>query len=676
MQKYPPALYVAGPRRLALDEYAVDPQLSSLPRSSFPSKQQLDRTRDNVQRYLQELTVENALVTVLSKSFEGQTNQNEKWYGTKYSVSRIAPSTLASWKNPESSRKLQLDFPKPNMFIPTESGLRVKFPPNEKRRAKTFEERMTPIEAPRIVRDDGPSGPWTVYFKEDRTYGKPLGFIVFQVLTKEVFASSTNAALANLYEISAADRLNEYAYDGTCTTPDHSCANLIKTHSLPSAANLAGLTYEVKVLPRGVRLTFGGYNDKLKKFASFISRKLSVDVNDLLPKDDKDFDRYKDQIMRGLSAFDVKQPYAHASYYAQLSLQPRRFQYTNRELRDATRRTTLPDLISYVNSLWTSGKGIALIQGNYEEKDALELVKSVGDVLPFRPIAPSDYPPRIEALPLPHSKPFTVPPRLLVAEPNPSNENCVSHIMLQSLEKTEKDHVLMEILNAIVEEPFYNEMRTKKQLGYIVASGVKGLAETRTISFIVQSNVAPSDSLTIEILSFLDTVEKNLLSKLNNGDIAVYAKSLIDKKTEPDKELAMEVTRNWSEISTGRFQFDRLQREAATLLDVEKDDLMDFWRRLYSSEERRVLITEIIPREGAASASAPPLTTGYGRKDSPSENLVLGIDDIDEFRRIRERLVYEPGVLDFPNYSWSSTAKNNDAATTVVPIEEKATASL
>lgn len=79
-----------------------------------------------------------------------------------------------------------------------------------------------------------------------------------------------------------------------------------------------------------MRLTFGGYNDKLQKFASFVSRKLSSDIKDLLPKNDNEFDRYKDQIMRALSAFDVKQPYAHASYYSQICLQPRRFQYGNK----------------------------------------------------------------------------------------------------------------------------------------------------------------------------------------------------------------------------------------------------------------------------------------------------------------------------------------------------------
>lgn len=406
------------------------------------------------------------------------------------------------------------------------------------------------------------------------------------------------------------------------------------------------------MLPRGVRLTFGGYSDKLKRFASFLSKKLSREVRDLLPKSDREFERYKDQIMRALSAFDVKQPYAHASYYAQITLQPRRFQYRNKDLREATRKVTLPDLITYVNSLWSSGKGEALIQGNFDEAEALELVKSIGDVLPFAPIPAAEYPLRLMALPLPTSAAYTAPPRLIIAEPNPANENSVSYVMVQSLGRSEKDHVLMELVNAIVEEPFYNELRTKKQLGYIVASGVKGVESTRTLSFIVQSNVAKSESLTLEILSFLDKIEANILEKLSKADFEVYVKSLIDKKTEPDKDLAIEVTRNWSEIASGRLQFDRRQREALAFLEIEKQDLLDFWRSIYSEDGRRVLITEMIPRQGEASSPLPPTSTGYTTKTlEAGEVAILGIDDIDRFRSDREKLVYNAKVGAFPEYA-------------------------
>ena len=175
-------------------------------------------------------------------------------------------------------------------------------------------------------------------------------------------------------------------------------SNISNFLDMTCVAELAGLTYDVRVLPRGVRLTFGGYSDKLPEFASYISRKLSREIKDVLPQKDSDFERYKDQILRGLSAFDVKQPFAHASYYAQLTLQPLHFQYSNKDLRDATRKITLPDLVHYAQSLWARGKGVALVQGNFDEKEALDLVASIGDTIPFQPIVESDYPPQLEAL--------------------------------------------------------------------------------------------------------------------------------------------------------------------------------------------------------------------------------------------------------------------------------------
>ena len=215
MQKYPPALYVAGPRRLALDEFAADPQLSALPRSSFPNKQQLDRTRAQVQKFTDAMTVDNAMVSVLSKSFEGQTDQKERWYGTDYRVKPISSEILDQWRNCASARQLKVDFPRPNPFIPSEAGLRVKYEPDgSTKKKKTFEQRMEPITPPRIIRDDGPTGRWTVYFNEDRRFGKPKGYLVFQLVTPTVFSSPMNAALANLYELSVSDRLGEYAYDG------------------------------------------------------------------------------------------------------------------------------------------------------------------------------------------------------------------------------------------------------------------------------------------------------------------------------------------------------------------------------------------------------------------------------------------------------------------------------
>ena len=199
----------------------------------------------------------------------------------------------------------------------------------------------------------------------------------------------------------------------------------------------------------------------------------------------------------------------------------------------------------------------------------------------------------------------------------------------------------MELLNSVISEPFFEDLRTKQQLGYIVSTGVKAIGNTRTLSFVVQSNVAPASKLTDAAWKFIQNVRSTYLEPLNEGDIGVYVKGLVDAKTEPDKRLSIEVTRNWSEISSGRFQFNRLQAEAAAALNLSKEDLLLYWDDLFTNNGR-ILITEVIPKVGSASSKAPPTTTGYAEGNKKGSylgsdgSLRLGIDDIEQYRRDRE----------------------------------------
>ena len=197
----------------------------------------------------------------------------------------------------------------------------------------------------------------------------------------------------------------------------------------------------------------------------------------------------------------------------------------------------------------------------------------------------------------------------------------------------------MELVGAIVGERFYDELRTRQQLGYIVSSGVRALGKTKSLGFIVQSSSAKNEKLTNEILKYLDNIRPAYLDKLNEGDFAVYVKSLIDRKTEPDKQLATETTRNWAEISSGRMQFDRPQKEVAALLDLTKDDLLEFWDRVYVNDGRRVLITEMVPQVGPSAVAKPPVSTGYTASKDTKTGVVLGVGDIASYRSDRSKLL-------------------------------------
>lgn len=441
MQQYPESLYIAGPRRLALRDSKSKLLVSPDPRSGFAFDKQLDDTIQSTSNIAAKLTVDNALVTIMSKSFGGTANKSEKWYGTKYSVKPLSAVQYNMWKNCPNAFVLGMTYPQPNPFIPSETGLRVKKPVKKLDEVGTlsFEERMKPISPPALIRDDGDEGRWKVYFKQDDRFGLPKAIAIFRLLNRDVYDTPINAILSKLYQVALSDRLKEYTYD----------------------ASLAGLSFDVQVTPRGLRLLFGGYNDKLLDFAQYVSTKVSQDISQVLPENEDEFERYKDEIVRALAAFDVQQVYSHAIYYSNLALNPRNFLYTNNELRDAIEKVNLSDLTMYVASLWKSGKGEALVQGNIEKQESLKFVDVIDNILKFKTISKDEIPERYEALNLPCSN---EPTKITVSEPNPNNKNAASQISIECIDPSEKAHVVVEIISAILSERFYEDLRTRQQV--------------------------------------------------------------------------------------------------------------------------------------------------------------------------------------------------------------------
>jgi len=200
-------------------------------------------------------------------------------------------------------------------------------------------------------------------------------------------------------------------------------------------------------------------------------------------------------------------------------------------------------------------------------------------------------------------------------------------------------------------------LRTKQQLGYIVSSGVKAISDTRTLSFIVQSSVAPVEKLTKAITTFLAGAKQKYIETLTEEKVEQYIKSCVLSRTEPDKVLATEASRNWNEIASGRLQFDRLQVESSVALELKKDDVLKFWDENYlgisydsdekkedndmkTGSQRHILICENSPESGPASSPPPGRSirnsNNSKKQDRKSAELILGVDDIESFRLERE----------------------------------------
>jgi len=107
--------------------------------------------RKGVKGVLQRMTIDNCLVTILSKEFEREAKEKERVYGTKYAVEKLG--------NIEILGKSEMSFPEKNVFIPTREGMRIK-----NRQKGQEKDRMAAPRPPVKVRDDDK---YEVWFKGD-----------------------------------------------------------------------------------------------------------------------------------------------------------------------------------------------------------------------------------------------------------------------------------------------------------------------------------------------------------------------------------------------------------------------------------------------------------------------------------------------------------------------------
>uniref|UniRef100_A0A8C1VDI2 Coenzyme PQQ synthesis protein F-like C-terminal lobe domain-containing protein n=1 Tax=Cyprinus carpio TaxID=7962 RepID=A0A8C1VDI2_CYPCA len=113
-----------------------------------------------------------------------------------------------------------------------------------------------------------------------------------------------------------------------------------------------------------------------------------------------------------------------------------------------------------------------------------------------------------------------------------------------------------------MEEPCFDFLRTKETLGYQVypscrnTSGVLGFSVTVE----TQATKFSTDFVEGKIEAFLDNFEEKMVN-LSDEAFQTQVTALIKLKECEDTQLGEEVDRNWFEVLTQQYVFDRLNKE-------------------------------------------------------------------------------------------------------------------
>ncbi|MDX1514890.1 MAG: insulinase family protein, partial [Gammaproteobacteria bacterium] len=476
--------------------------------------------------FLARLEPDNVLMTVVANDLE--TDSATPRYETPYSLRPIEEASVARWR--EAVVDASLAIPKPNPFIPDDLAIKP-----------------VRIDTPVPVKLPTP-GRIEIWHKQDQSFSTPKADFYVSVRSPVVNDSPVNDALSRLYVAMVNDQLNEFSYP----------------------ADLAGLSYSLYRHVRGFTIRVSGYSAKQDVLLQRIVSALAE------PRlDPGRFQILKSDMLRTLKNRRQNRPYERALDDLQdMLIHP---QWDEREQIQAISGVTLPQLRDYIGDFFRRLEIVTLAHGNLTPDDARSLVRIVEAKLVAR--AGFVSVPRARLVRL-------KPGDRYLREIDTDHEESAAVIYLQGDDRKLATRAAAALISQIVSPPFFEELRTEKQLGYIVFASSMTLLEVPGIALVVQSPVENPAALATHMTGFLKDFHA-ALKRMDGKEFARHQTALIGNIMEEETRLQERTNRYWTELDREHYEFDLRERLVEAVRVATRDQIESFFRKNLLNASRK-----------------------------------------------------------------------------------------
>jgi insulysin len=544
-----------------------------------------------IRKYLLSLNNENMNVYLSSKSFEeSECGKTEVWYGTKYDKEKFIHindkkfSYFFDHKNLEIRHTL--DYPPSNKFIPDNFNL-LKNSENLSEKYPT-----------KILSTNNTS----VWYKQDDTFQLPKAAILLQIFTNKNF-------------------LEAKKYDTICSIWNAIFDNELK--DITYMAGEANIHFRFFYNLEGIYLQVSGFNSSLKTVLYEVLNKLksvienSNSIENLKEKLKVQIEDHK----KGYKNFYLSAPYTQAVSYLESFLRDpsstpdKKLEFLNEIEHE------LDDIISdknifnfFLSNFLKESKFEFLIQGNISQEESLEIAKSSEQIL-LNKILKDGHSATFRIANIPKNTNFyyTLP------SGDPKNQNSAIVSYFQAGNMTEYDKCCMFLIESLLREKFFDEMRTKQTLGYIVRMAYKEVRKIEGFVCVVQSSVKSPEDVQERITKFL--IENNLKNGVDDELFEMHRQSVLTDLKMKDLKLMEEVSRNFSEIKRRDFCFDRRFRQIELVEKIKKEDVVSLYEKIFISEVRRLDVSV--------------LAENHKEENEKFENSVKSKSGVEDVKRIK-----------------------------------------
>ena len=482
---------------------------------------------------LDHLTPDNVLVTVVAKGLE--TTDITRWFETPYAVNSIPEATLASWRVGDIDKNLAL--PEPNPFVPDNLDLLI-----------GDDDSLIPVRVDHLEKMD-------LWYRQETRFGTPRADFFVSVRSELARDSARHTVSTGLFTAIVNDQLNEFSYP----------------------AIIAGLSYRLYPHIRGFSIRISGYNDKQK----LLLRRLIETLREPVVNAER-FAIIKERQLRQLRSARLDRPYAQTmAELSRLLVDP---SWTEDQKIEALEGLTVEDLRAFIPKLLAQLSVVTLAHGNLRLDDAVELGIIVkGGLLDG-----------LEPSPEPHSRVVRLSPGAsFVREIDIEHNDSAMTLYFQAEEKNIENRARTSLLVQILSSPYYADMRTERQLGYIVFTTRATMLEVPGISFVIQSPVADPQELVTHTEAFLQA-QLEILRDMSEEQFEVHRNGLLTRILDEDKTLVEVSDRYWTEIDRHHFQFDTRERMANAVRSINQGELTDYFERIALSDSRKRLLIRTV----------------------------------------------------------------------------------
>lgn len=422
------------------------------------------------------------------------------------------------------------------------------------------------------------------FYKQDETFDLPKAVVMLRFSSDLLRKNIWGLSVAELYLLTVQQLINEFAYDAEVAGLHYGIAANIDS---PFSGELGGFELQI-----------AGYNDRIPVLAETLCR--SIRQPELKQEA---FEVAKAILCRELKILaNNKQPYQQATQLRNKFLQTP--QYLPQERLAVVENITFEDICNVVesNSLLQGLSVDALIQGNLTENDAKDLLNMIDKTF-FEGSSVSTRDSLESSL---------VPSRVVDLRSGDQLVRLRAHEMAANHEETNNAVVLsievgafsieeaafLNLCRAYLHQPFFDTLRTKQQLGYIVACSTSKMLHFSGICFVVQSQWLNPEGIRKRIEAFLEEYVGKPEDNLSDEEFEKLKQATISHLEEKPKRIGDEAHRNFNEVVTRRFQFDRRDKQVAFLRTATRDQFIQFMKvSLYRAPWFNVEISSLKPSD-------------------------------------------------------------------------------